>query len=116
MVAFLTKTEGNDDFADIVDFLNASSIRYSLTVNPTVYVSSQLSTNVEGDAKQVVIVLKKCRKNLYGTREGKAPMLKKMFPLKRKLLQTVDDESAGLRNKRMHEITSKHRKQKHAVQ
>ncbi|GJV81878.1 hypothetical protein Tco_1517748 [Tanacetum coccineum] len=39
MVAFLTKTEGNDDFADIVDFLNASSIRYSLTVNPTVYVS-----------------------------------------------------------------------------
>ena len=39
MVAFLTKTEGNDDFADIVDFLNASSIRYSLTVNPTVYIS-----------------------------------------------------------------------------
>ncbi|GKB47321.1 hypothetical protein Tco_0898074 [Tanacetum coccineum] len=39
MVAFLTKTEGNDDFADIVDFLNVSSIRYSLTVNPTVYVS-----------------------------------------------------------------------------
>ncbi|GJU06433.1 hypothetical protein Tco_1122863 [Tanacetum coccineum] len=39
MVAFLTKTEGNDDFADIVDFLNASSIRYSLTINPTVYVS-----------------------------------------------------------------------------
>ncbi|GJY04085.1 hypothetical protein Tco_0370025 [Tanacetum coccineum] len=36
MVAFLTKTEGNDDFADIVDFLNASSIRYSLTINPTV--------------------------------------------------------------------------------
>ncbi|GJZ40993.1 hypothetical protein Tco_0587879 [Tanacetum coccineum] len=29
----------NDDFADIVDFLNASFIRYSLTVNPTVYVS-----------------------------------------------------------------------------
>ncbi|GJU53494.1 hypothetical protein Tco_1227208 [Tanacetum coccineum] len=40
MVAFLTKTEGNDDFANIVDFLNASSIRYSLTVNPTVYVSN----------------------------------------------------------------------------
>ncbi|GKA33021.1 hypothetical protein Tco_0719388 [Tanacetum coccineum] len=37
---FLAKTEGNDDFADIVDFLNASSIRYSLTVNPTVYVSN----------------------------------------------------------------------------
>ncbi|GJZ81117.1 hypothetical protein Tco_0646111 [Tanacetum coccineum] len=32
MVAFLTKTEGNDDFVDIVDFLNASSIRYSLNV------------------------------------------------------------------------------------
>ncbi|GJW73029.1 hypothetical protein Tco_0132399 [Tanacetum coccineum] len=40
MVVFLTKTEGNDDFADIVDFLNASSIRYSLTVNHTIYVSN----------------------------------------------------------------------------
>ncbi|GJZ05441.1 hypothetical protein Tco_0538716 [Tanacetum coccineum] len=39
MVAFLTKTKANDDFADIVDFLNASSITYSLTINPTVYVS-----------------------------------------------------------------------------
>ncbi|GJW76099.1 hypothetical protein Tco_0137781 [Tanacetum coccineum] len=51
MVAFLTKTEGNDDFADIVDFLNASSIRYSLTINPT----DEGITHVEGDAEQVVI-------------------------------------------------------------
>ncbi|GJS41071.1 hypothetical protein Tco_0566114 [Tanacetum coccineum] len=29
----------NDDFAQIVDFLNAHPIRYALTVNPTIYVS-----------------------------------------------------------------------------
>ncbi|GJX28842.1 putative ribonuclease H-like domain-containing protein [Tanacetum coccineum] len=39
MVAYLEKSEDNADFAEIVDFLNASPIRYALTVNPTVYVS-----------------------------------------------------------------------------
>ncbi|GJS84951.1 hypothetical protein Tco_0751492 [Tanacetum coccineum] len=40
MVAFLTKTEGNDEFCRHSRHLrNASSIIYSLTVNPTVYVS-----------------------------------------------------------------------------
>ncbi|GJR03678.1 hypothetical protein Tco_0526662 [Tanacetum coccineum] len=29
----------NDDFAEIVDFLNANPIRYALTVSPTIYVS-----------------------------------------------------------------------------
>ncbi|GKA68870.1 putative ribonuclease H-like domain-containing protein, partial [Tanacetum coccineum] len=39
MAAYLEKSEDNADFAEIVDFLNASPIRYALTVSPTVYVS-----------------------------------------------------------------------------
>ncbi|GKE47887.1 hypothetical protein Tco_1479145 [Tanacetum coccineum] len=39
MVAYLKKTEGSEGFHQIVDFLNSSHIRYSLTKNPTIYVS-----------------------------------------------------------------------------
>ncbi|GJY63237.1 hypothetical protein Tco_0464697 [Tanacetum coccineum] len=37
LVAFLDKPEENDGFEGIIDFLNASSIRYALTVNPSIY-------------------------------------------------------------------------------
>ncbi|GKE50842.1 hypothetical protein Tco_1485998, partial [Tanacetum coccineum] len=39
LVAFLEKPEESDRFEGIIDFLNASSIRYALTVNPTIYTS-----------------------------------------------------------------------------
>ncbi|GJT23836.1 hypothetical protein Tco_0893773 [Tanacetum coccineum] len=39
LVAFLEKPEESNGFKGIIDFLNASSIRYALTVNPTVYTS-----------------------------------------------------------------------------
>ncbi|GJZ80862.1 hypothetical protein Tco_0645856, partial [Tanacetum coccineum] len=39
MVAFLEKPTESDGFEEIVDFLNSHSIRYALTVNPTIYVS-----------------------------------------------------------------------------
>ncbi|GJT10369.1 hypothetical protein Tco_0857411 [Tanacetum coccineum] len=39
MVAYLKKPEGSEGFHQIVDFLNASHIRYDLTKNPTIYVS-----------------------------------------------------------------------------
>nr|GEW27111.1 hypothetical protein [Tanacetum cinerariifolium] len=39
MVAILEKTEHNTDFHQIVDFLEASHIRYALTISSTVYVS-----------------------------------------------------------------------------
>ncbi|GJY22168.1 hypothetical protein Tco_0394734 [Tanacetum coccineum] len=39
MVAYLKKIEGREGFHQIVDFLNASHIRYALTENPTIYVS-----------------------------------------------------------------------------
>ncbi|GKD41739.1 hypothetical protein Tco_1261946 [Tanacetum coccineum] len=39
MVACLEKSKANDDFAEIVDFLNAGPIKYALIVSPTIYVS-----------------------------------------------------------------------------
>ncbi|GJQ99537.1 hypothetical protein Tco_0522522 [Tanacetum coccineum] len=39
LVAFLTKSTESEGFEQIVDFLNASSIRYALTVNSTIYTS-----------------------------------------------------------------------------
>nr|GEU65301.1 reverse transcriptase domain-containing protein [Tanacetum cinerariifolium] len=39
MIAILEKSEHNINFHQIVDFVEASHIRYALTINPTVYVS-----------------------------------------------------------------------------
>nr|GEV19912.1 hypothetical protein [Tanacetum cinerariifolium] len=39
MITILEKSEHNVDFHQIVDFVEASHIRYALTINPTVYVS-----------------------------------------------------------------------------
>nr|GEW17471.1 hypothetical protein [Tanacetum cinerariifolium] len=39
MIAFLTKSDASKGFDQIIDFLNASSIKYALTVNPNIYVS-----------------------------------------------------------------------------
>ncbi|GJY62003.1 hypothetical protein Tco_0462660 [Tanacetum coccineum] len=37
MVVLLEKTNGSEGFHQIVDFLNASHIRFSLSENPTIY-------------------------------------------------------------------------------
>ncbi|GJY25871.1 hypothetical protein Tco_0400597 [Tanacetum coccineum] len=37
LVAFLEKPKESNGFEEILDFLNASSIKYALTVNPTIY-------------------------------------------------------------------------------
>ncbi|GKC55636.1 hypothetical protein Tco_1083234 [Tanacetum coccineum] len=39
LIAFLEKPKESDGFEGIIGFLNASSIRYALTVNPTIYTS-----------------------------------------------------------------------------
>ncbi|GJY57583.1 putative reverse transcriptase domain-containing protein [Tanacetum coccineum] len=39
MIAFLEKPEESNGFEGIIDFLNASSIHYALTINPTIYTS-----------------------------------------------------------------------------
>nr|GEU60704.1 xylulose kinase-1 [Tanacetum cinerariifolium] len=39
MVPYLLKTEGSEDFHQIIDFLTTSHIKYALTENPTIYTS-----------------------------------------------------------------------------
>ncbi|GKF21460.1 hypothetical protein Tco_0070098 [Tanacetum coccineum] len=39
LVVFLAKPPESKGFEQIIDFLNASSIRYALTINPTIYTS-----------------------------------------------------------------------------
>nr|GEU39959.1 hypothetical protein [Tanacetum cinerariifolium] len=39
MIAYLTKLDASEGFDQILDFLNASSIKYALIVNPNIYVS-----------------------------------------------------------------------------
>nr|GEY89103.1 hypothetical protein [Tanacetum cinerariifolium] len=39
MIAYLTKSDASECFEQILDFLNASVIKYALTVNPTIYIS-----------------------------------------------------------------------------
>nr|GEU81890.1 hypothetical protein [Tanacetum cinerariifolium] len=39
MITYLTKSDANKGFDQIIDFLNASAIQYALTVNPNIYVS-----------------------------------------------------------------------------
>ncbi|GJV78369.1 hypothetical protein Tco_1509953 [Tanacetum coccineum] len=80
MVACLQRTEGNADFHQIVDFLNASTIRYSLTISSTIYASyieqfwatskskivnneTQIHSKVDG--KTIVISESSVRSNLH---------------------------------------------------
>nr|GEW99437.1 hypothetical protein [Tanacetum cinerariifolium] len=39
MITYLSKSDASEGFDQIIDFLNASSIKYALTVNPNIYVS-----------------------------------------------------------------------------
>nr|GEZ50790.1 xylulose kinase-1 [Tanacetum cinerariifolium] len=39
MVAYLSKSVASEGFNQIIDFLNRSSIKYALTMNPNIYVS-----------------------------------------------------------------------------
>nr|GEV47877.1 xylulose kinase-1 [Tanacetum cinerariifolium] len=39
MIAYITKSDASEGFDQIIDFLNASSIKYALTINPNIYVS-----------------------------------------------------------------------------
>ncbi|GJZ01949.1 hypothetical protein Tco_0519910 [Tanacetum coccineum] len=80
MVAYMEKSEDNANFVEIVDFLNASPIRYALTVSPTVYVfyieqfwstakiktinnETQICAKVNG--KTIVIIESSVRRDLY---------------------------------------------------
>ncbi|GJU62348.1 hypothetical protein Tco_1244183 [Tanacetum coccineum] len=59
MVAYLVKSEGSEGFHEIIDFLNASHIKYALTKNLKIYVSfikqfwrtANASTDVNGQVE-----------------------------------------------------------------
>ncbi|GJZ27394.1 hypothetical protein Tco_0571647 [Tanacetum coccineum] len=53
LVAFLEKPKESNGFEGIIDFLNASSIKYELTVNPTVYESCSKQFWATAKAKTV---------------------------------------------------------------
>ncbi|GKB10446.1 hypothetical protein Tco_0844369 [Tanacetum coccineum] len=80
MVAYLEKSKDNADFVEIVDFLNASPIRYALTVSPTVYVSyieqfwstakiktinNETQIRAKVDGKTIVITKSSVRRDLH---------------------------------------------------
>ncbi|GJZ81781.1 hypothetical protein Tco_0646775 [Tanacetum coccineum] len=79
LVAFLEKPEESDGFKRIIDFLNANSIRYALTVNPTIYTScikqfwaTAKAKNINGevqiqalvDRKKVIVTETSVRRDL----------------------------------------------------
>ncbi|GKA28533.1 hypothetical protein Tco_0714778, partial [Tanacetum coccineum] len=79
MVAFLSKPAESEGFEQIVDFLNAYPIRYTLMVNPTIYVSCieqfcsfAMAKTINGevqlhallDGKRIVITETSVRRNL----------------------------------------------------
>ncbi|GJS41401.1 putative ribonuclease H-like domain-containing protein [Tanacetum coccineum] len=72
--------QGNADFHQIVDFLNASTIRYSLTISPTIYasyieqfwatakskiVNNETQIHAKVDGKTIVISESSVRSNLH---------------------------------------------------
>ncbi|GKD91175.1 hypothetical protein Tco_1366682, partial [Tanacetum coccineum] len=80
MVAFLEKPTECEGFEQIVDFLNANPIKYTLTVNPTIYTSctkqfwaTAKSKTVNGevqlqalvDGKKVIITETSIRRDLH---------------------------------------------------
>ncbi|GKA16641.1 hypothetical protein Tco_0696478 [Tanacetum coccineum] len=80
LVAFLDKPEESEGFEQIIDFLNASSIRYALTVNPTIYtlcikqfwatakvqtVNEEVQIQALVDGKKVIVTKTSVRRALH---------------------------------------------------
>ncbi|GJY98829.1 hypothetical protein Tco_0516259 [Tanacetum coccineum] len=78
-IAFLAKPTKSEGFEQVVDFLNASSIKYALTVNPTIYTSfiEQFSSTIKAkmvngevhlqalvDGKKIVVTEATVRRDL----------------------------------------------------
>nr|GEW16820.1 hypothetical protein [Tanacetum cinerariifolium] len=53
LVAFLSKPTKSEGFEQIIDFLNANPIKYSLTLNPTIYTSCIEQFWVTANAKNI---------------------------------------------------------------
>ncbi|GJV54674.1 hypothetical protein Tco_1455679 [Tanacetum coccineum] len=90
LVVFLEKPKQSDGFVEIIDFLNASSIRYALTVNPTIYtscikqfwaiakvktVNGEVQIQALVDGKKVIIIEASVRRDLQLADENGAECL-----------------------------------------
>ncbi|GKE42179.1 hypothetical protein Tco_1469463 [Tanacetum coccineum] len=73
MVAFLAKPVESEGFEQIVDFLNVHTIKYALTVNPTIYTScieqfwatvKAKTVNALVDGKKIIITESIVRRDL----------------------------------------------------
>ncbi|GJT84943.1 hypothetical protein Tco_1066660 [Tanacetum coccineum] len=79
LVAFFSKPEESDGFEQIVDFLNAHSIKHALMVNPTIYIScieqfwatvkvktvnGEVQLHALVDGKKIIITESSVRRNL----------------------------------------------------
>ncbi|GJT48338.1 putative ribonuclease H-like domain-containing protein [Tanacetum coccineum] len=99
--------KGNVDFHQIVDFLNASTIRYSLTISPTIYasyieqfwatakskiVNNETQIHAKVDGKTIVISESSVRSNLHFNDEDGT-----VTPLFASMLvpQVVEGEGSG---------------------
>nr|GEV05959.1 hypothetical protein [Tanacetum cinerariifolium] len=60
MVAYLSKSNANEGFDQIMDFLNAHTIQYALVVNPTIYVSCIMQFWATAKVKKVNDVVQLC--------------------------------------------------------
>ncbi|GKD82064.1 hypothetical protein Tco_1348903 [Tanacetum coccineum] len=80
LVAFLEKSTESAGFEEIVDFLNAHTIKYALTINPTIYtscieqfwatakvktVNGEVQLQALVDGKKVIITETSVRRDLH---------------------------------------------------
>ncbi|GJT31032.1 hypothetical protein Tco_0911307 [Tanacetum coccineum] len=80
LVVFLEKPDESDGFEQIVDFLNAHTIKYALTINPTIYtscieqfwatakvktVNGEVQLQALVDGKKVIITKTSVRRDLH---------------------------------------------------
>ncbi|GJZ56652.1 hypothetical protein Tco_0611845 [Tanacetum coccineum] len=95
MVAYLKKPEGSEGFHQIVDFLNASHIRYALTENPTIYVSHIEQFWYTATAR----TLDDGEQELTATVDGKVKTINKSSVRKHLKLADNDVTAAQVRNR-----------------
>nr|GEV08576.1 hypothetical protein [Tanacetum cinerariifolium] len=78
MIAFLTKSYASEGLNQIIDLLNASSIKYALTVNPNIYVSiikqfwSSVSVKMVNDVPRLQALVDKKKVIIYEATIGDA--------------------------------------------
>ncbi|GJX81511.1 hypothetical protein Tco_0330992 [Tanacetum coccineum] len=107
MVVFLEKPTDSEGFKQIIDFLNASSIKYALIVNPTIYVSSLIQFWTTDEVKKVngirIESLERKVKKLEKSKNKRTHKLKRLYKigLSARVMSSNDEESGEGRDEEM---------------